>query len=126
MWEKIFIKLVNFMSINSNILPSSKDLKPFVKELKSITKSVETLIKKFMSPGDIDVVFMIIPGATLKENGIGGYTPCANVIFFLTRIQGIRNFEKESRMIFFIHSLMKSTMRFVSALQYLKKHYLKQ
>ena len=70
------------MSINSNILPSSKDLKPFVKELKSITKSVETLIKKIMSPGDIDVVFYDNPGATLKENGIGGYTPCANVIFF--------------------------------------------
>lgn len=70
------------MSINSHILSSSKDLKPFVKEIKSITKSVEILIKKFIPQGDIDVVFYDNPGATLKENGIGGYTPCANVIFF--------------------------------------------
>lgn len=70
------------MSINSHILSSSKDLKPFTREIKSTTKSVEILIKKFIPPGDIDVVFYDNPRATLKENGIGGYTPCANVIFF--------------------------------------------
>lgn len=50
-------------------------------ELKSITKSVEVLIKKVVSPGDIDVVFYNNPEGTIKEIGIGGYTPCANVIF---------------------------------------------
>ena len=70
------------MTVNSYVLSSSKDLKPFIKELKSITKSVEILIKKFIPQGDIDVVFYDNPEATLKENGIGGYTPCANVIFF--------------------------------------------
>ena len=69
------------MSINAHVLPSSKDLKPFTMELKSITKSVEALIKKVISPGDIDVVFYDNPGATLKEIGVGGYTPCANVVF---------------------------------------------
>lgn len=69
------------MSINSHILSGSKDLKPFVREIKSITKSVEILIKKIIPQGDIDVVFYDNPGATLKENGIGGYTPCANAIF---------------------------------------------
>ena len=70
------------MSIKPHILSSSKDLKPFIKELRAITKSVEILIKKIIPPGNIDVVFYDNPGATLKENGIGGYTPCANVIFF--------------------------------------------
>lgn len=70
------------MPIISHILLSSKDLNPFVDELVSVTKSVEILIKKIILPGDIDVVFYDNPGATLKENGIGGYTPCANVIFF--------------------------------------------
>ncbi|MDO8452022.1 MAG: DUF2268 domain-containing putative Zn-dependent protease [bacterium] len=69
------------MSINAHILDSSKDLKPFTMELKSVTKSVEALIKKIVPIGDIDVVFYDNPGATLKEIGIGGYTPCANVIF---------------------------------------------
>lgn len=70
------------MSIKIHILSSSKDLKPFVKDLKIITKAVEILIKKLVSVGGIDIVFYDNPGATLKENGIGGYTPCANVIFF--------------------------------------------
>src|ERR1035437_4925119 len=69
------------MSINAHLLSNSKDLKPFTMELKSITKSVEVLIKRVVSLGDIDVVFYNNPEGTIKEIGIGGYTPCANVIF---------------------------------------------
>lgn len=70
------------MSIKIHVLSSSNDLKPFVKNIKTATKAVEVLIKKLVSVGDIDIVFYDNPGATLKESGIGGYTPCANVIFF--------------------------------------------
>jgi len=70
------------MSINIHTLSSSKDLRPFIKVLKSITESVELSIKKLIPLGDIDVVFYDNPEAALKESGIGGYTPCANIIFF--------------------------------------------
>jgi len=70
------------MSIKIHTLSSSKDLSPFAKELRLVTKSVERLMKKFIPHGNIDVVFYDNPGEALKENGIGGYTPCANVIFF--------------------------------------------
>src|SRR3989338_2357175 len=69
------------MSINVHILSSSKGLNPFVEELCSVTKSIGMLIKKLVPLEDIDVVFYNNPGATFKESGIGGYTPCANVIF---------------------------------------------
>ena len=70
------------MSLNIHILSSSKDLTPFTKVLKSVAKSVELSIKKLIPLGDIDVVFYNNPEATLKESGIGGFTPCANIIFF--------------------------------------------
>ena len=70
------------MPINIYILSSSKDLKSFTKGIKSVVKSVELSIKKLIPLGDIDVVFYDNPEATLKESGIGGYTPCANIIFF--------------------------------------------
>ncbi len=69
------------MSINIHIQSSSKDLKPFTKVLKSVVESVELSIKKLIPLGDIDIVFYYNPEATLKESGIGGYTPCKNVIF---------------------------------------------
>ncbi|OGZ43839.1 MAG: hypothetical protein A3J55_00170 [Candidatus Ryanbacteria bacterium RIFCSPHIGHO2_02_FULL_45_17b] len=69
------------MSINVHILSSSKGLNPFVEELCSVTKSIGMLIKKLVPLEDIDVVFYNNPGATFKETGIGGYTPCANVVF---------------------------------------------
>ena len=70
------------MSINIHILSSSKDLKPFTKVLKSVVKSIGLSINKLIPLGNIDVVFYDNPEATLKESGIGGYTPCANIIFF--------------------------------------------
>lgn len=69
------------MPIHAHILSSSKDLNLFVRELRSVTKSVEMLIKKLVPLDDIDVVFYNNPRATFKESGIGGYTPCANVVF---------------------------------------------
>lgn len=69
------------MSIHTHILSSSKEIKPFIKELKSITRSTELLVKKLIPIGEIDVVFYDNPGATFKESGIGGFTPCANTIF---------------------------------------------
>ena len=69
------------MSIKIHILSSSKDLKPFVMVLRSVTKSVEISIKKFVPLNDIDVVFYVNPEGTIKEIGIGGYTPVANTVF---------------------------------------------
>jgi uncharacterized protein YjaZ len=69
------------MSINIHTLSGSKELKPFVMALKSVTKSVEILIKKLIPLNDIDVVFYVNPEATIKETGIGGYTPVANTVF---------------------------------------------
>src|ERR1700691_2374472 len=69
------------MSVSLHILPSSKNLRPFAMELRSVTKSVEIAIKKVIRPGNIDVVFYYNPGGTIKEIGIGGYTPCADVVF---------------------------------------------
>ncbi len=70
------------MPLNIHILSSLKDLEGFAIELKSIAKSVEFSIQKLLPIEDIDVVFYDNPEGTLKESGIGGYTPCANVIFF--------------------------------------------
>ncbi len=47
-----------------------------------MAESIEYPIEKLIPLGDIDVVFYYNPEATLKKSGIGGYTPCANIIFF--------------------------------------------
>lgn len=69
------------MSIKIHILSSSKEIKPFAMELRSVTKSVVVLIKKLVPLKDIDVVFYYHPEGTIKEIGIGGYTPIANTVF---------------------------------------------
>lgn len=69
------------MSIKIHILSGSKKLVPFKTEIRLLTKSIENSVKKLISIGDIDVVFYYNPGMVSKKNGIGGSSPCANVIF---------------------------------------------
>jgi len=82
------------MSIKTHILFNSKDLKPFENQINKIVIKTETIIEKIIPIGDIEIVFYDNPSATLKESGIGGYTPCANVIFFSLDPRNI-NFKKE-------------------------------
>ena len=72
-----------YMSINIHILSASKDIRPYSEELKSIAENTTASVEKLLPIKDVDIVFYDNPGATFKEDeigGIGGFAPNAHTI----------------------------------------------
>ena len=69
------------MPIKIHVLGSSSELKPYVNKLKLILEQSIKAVSKVIETGNIDIIIYENPQATIKEIGIGGYTPVANVIF---------------------------------------------
>jgi len=69
------------MSLQTHILTSSVGVKKYKKEIELAVANVVNSIEKILPIGDIDVVFYDNPEFTIRELGIGGFTPIANTVF---------------------------------------------